>query len=80
MKARSLKFGTQVKVTWEDSAAQPGWQPATAGVTATVLTLGYIVATDAKALTVTHSVDTDGSVCGALAIPWSAIRTLAVLK
>lgn len=81
MKApKQLKFGTEVALTWADSASEPGWNLPTGHATAKILTRGFVTDSDPATLTVTHSIAEDGKVLTPLSIPWAAVLDFHVVK
>lgn len=75
-----LPFGRAVRVFWEDSASNPGWQynPERLGDTAKVVSLGWAVG-DKEWLDLCGHISEDGAMHDVLHIPWGAIENLEVL-
>lgn len=82
MEKRELKKGTQVRFTWLDSAALPGWQHEPFDLTlSTIQSVGVVAGYNDQGLTVTTSlVPESGDVHAPITIPWAAIETLEIIE
>jgi hypothetical protein len=67
-------------VEWEDSATQHGWTIGEQKVTyGKIRSVGMVVESSDKQLTLTLAMNDEGSVMCPLAIPWSSITKVEVL-
>lgn len=76
---KAFKLFTLVKVHWEDSAHSVGWkQPGRDGKyqvpnTGKVWSLGFVVESNEKVLTISNCVGESGAILSPLSIPWGCI-------
>jgi len=86
MRPRKLRFGTPVRVVWEDSACGNGWDyrnpKSNIGRTTKIVSLGYVVnSKDAEppCLTLTTSIDDSAGVLSPVTIPWRVVMEMEIL-
>ena len=79
MQCLEVKKGQALTIDWLDSKALAGWNRTITTDPATIRSLGYVVASDNEAISITTSFEDSGWHFDALSIPWGCITRIDIL-
>jgi hypothetical protein len=79
---KELQIGQAVKIHWVDSAVTPGWRPVRSLDPAPlhVISLGYVVAFNDTAVTISHSISVEKDCIAPITIPNGCVEKVDELQ